>query len=172
MKIQELLFSDKQRVNDWMRNKYSSEDINRFLSEELGIDYEMLWNLFVSDCKTMKVDETDLKTIDSLRSKFIAVLMTDNMDCFERFTVPTLKLDEHFDLIESSHSRGNSKNDNEGKAYLDVIERIGSTIGSSVLIDDSPTTCGYFEKLGGRAFLVTNEKPLRYWLEKVTVILD
>ncbi len=115
-KVQQYLFlSDKTMVKDWMNGVYTSEDINKLLSDSLGINYEFLWNLFVKDCQNMHVDETVLSRIKELRKDYKIILITDNMDCFDRFTVPALKLDDYFDAVVNSFNEQTSKNENEGQ---------------------------------------------------------
>ena len=167
-KIQEYLFGvDQEIVNDWMRGVYTSEDIHQKLVEDLKINYEFLWNIFVEDCRTMFVEKSVLGKIAKLRDRYITVLITDNMDCFDRFTIPTLGLDAHFDLIVNSYNEKTSKNDNDGKLFLGVAQRAGVALSESILIDNSRKTCEIFQKLGGRPFLVTEEKPLAFWLDQV-----
>ncbi len=167
-KIQEFLFGpDAAVVSDWMNGKYNSEEINRIVSEHLEVDYDSLWDIFVNDCKTMKIDEESLTSINILRSQFVPILITDNMDCFDRFTVPSLGLKKYFDVIVNSYTEQRSKNADGGKLFLDVLTKIGIPIQTSTLLDNSATTCEIFRKLGGESFLVTQEKSLSYWLDRV-----
>ena len=57
-KVQEILFKqNNEMVVDWMKGKYSSEDINQFVATKTGIEYARLWEIFQDDCKTMRVDD-------------------------------------------------------------------------------------------------------------------
>ena len=150
-----------------MRGVYTSEDIHQKLVEDLKINYEFLWNIFVEDCRTMFVEKSVLGKIAKLRDRYITVLITDNMDCFDRFTVPALGMDACFDYIVNSYNEKMSKNDNGGKLFLDISARIGGMLPESILIDNSPKTCEIFQKLGGRSFWVTAEKPLSLWLDLI-----
>ena len=117
--IQKLLFGvDGSRVDDWMRGRYASEEINRFLAEKLNIPFEKLWGIFVSDCKSMNVSADVLNKIEILRARYNTVLITGNMDCFTRFTIPTLGLDGHFDQIFNSADHGKFKDDDRGKIFM------------------------------------------------------
>jgi len=54
--VQELLFrNDTTLLNDWLRGKYSAEEVNRLVSEEIAMPFEKLWKVFVKDCKNMRV---------------------------------------------------------------------------------------------------------------------
>ena len=167
-KVQQILFSDdKTVVSDWMKGIYTSEDINKKLADKLGVEYNLLWDGFVKDCQNMKVGDVVLELLQKLRSTHTIVLITDNMDCFDRFTVPSLKLDEYFDTIINSFNERATKNENDGQLFREVINRLGLSPDNCVLMDNSELTCRVFEKLGGTSYLVTKEQPLSYWLEIV-----
>jgi len=90
--IQNFLFSENKLViQDWMKGVYSSEDINRLISKELNIPFEKIWKVFVEDCKNMTISSNTLNRIEKFRKDYTTVLITDNMDCFTRFTVPNNK---------------------------------------------------------------------------------
>jgi len=164
-KVQNLLFrSDKTRVNDWMRGKYTAEEVNRFVSEETGIPYEELWKLFVNDCSTMRVSQEVLEKLSALRDRYRVILMTGNMDSFSRFTAPALKLEHYFDHISNSYHERKHKTDNRGEIFVEYAERFGAPLSSCVVIDDSPNVCATFEALGGRACMITPDRDIDYHL--------
>lgn len=165
LKIQGFLFGeDRSILRGWMRGEYSAEDVHRILSEKLDIPFDSLWNAFVHECETMNVSADTLRFISTLREKYHTVLMTDNMDSLTRFTVPALDLYRYFDAIENSFENKRLKNDDNGKAFVDVAQRLGASIEQSILVDDSPATCETFTRLGGKAYLVTPEHPLLFLL--------
>ena len=167
-KVQHSLFQDdKTVVGAWMNGDYTSEDVNRKLAEALDVDYDFLWNVFVKDCREMRVEMKVLEKLKRLRKNHKVVLITDNMDCFDRFTVPSLELDTYFDVIVNSFNEHASKNEQDGLLFKEVIKRVGSTPTNSVLIDNSKTSCDLFEALGGVSFFATNERPLGYWLNDI-----
>src|ERR1700743_955547 len=78
-KVQKLLFqNDTSLVNDWMRGKYTAEDINKFVSKETGIPFEKLWYVFVKDCQTMRVSQELLRNLHALRNHYTVILITGN----------------------------------------------------------------------------------------------
>lgn len=164
-KIQTYFKSNTDLISDWMRGKYTSEEVNALIAKELSIDYETLWNIFVRDCETMRVEQSTLLRIRELRSEYTTILITDNMDCFSRLTVPSLKLDTYFDAIVNSYTEKRSKNDDEGKLFIDTLRKFKASPSESILLDNSKSTCEIFENLGGVALLVTEEQPLSFWLE-------
>ena len=164
--VQKFLFQENIRiVMDWMRGNYTAEDINKIVSDHLNGDYETIWNLFVNDCKTMQISAGVLETISELRKKYVVILITGNMDSFNRFTVTELELEKYFDEISSSYDEKLLKSDNEGELFLKYLGKYSADIKKSVLIDDSKSTCKTFDKLGGKSFLIENEKGIERYLE-------
>lgn len=165
-KIQDFLFDrNKSLIDEWMRGVHSSEHINQLISKELNIPFEKIWSVFSADCENMNVSSDVLGKIKNLSENYHTTLITDNMDCFTRFTVPALELNSYFDSIISSFDSKKLKSDNSGDIFLQVTDEQNSKIENSILMDNSKTACGTFSKLGGTACLVTPEKPLVFWLE-------
>ncbi|MBI5138577.1 MAG: hypothetical protein HZA95_02140 [Candidatus Vogelbacteria bacterium] len=164
-KIQKYLFVDNRKiVGRWMRGEFNSEEINELLARGLKLQYDTLWKVFVSDCKSMNIADEHLYKLDKLENRYHRVLFTDNMDCFTRFTVPSLGLDKHFDKILNSWDLKRAKNENEGALCLDVARSFETEISRCVLADDSENSCEIFRKLGGKSMKVTKDQPLEYWL--------
>lgn len=154
--IQDLLFSgNNSTVTDWMRGAYTSEEINQLVVKETGLAYEYLWETFVHDCKNMSVQTEILELVHQLRNKFHVVLITGNMDCFNRFTVPALQLDEYFDVIVNSFYEKQLKTDNNGSSF---VKHVKGNIRDAILIEDSEKSCEIFKGLGGNACRVTNRE--------------
>jgi FMN phosphatase YigB (HAD superfamily) len=167
-KIQSFFFGEnKSMVNEWMRGIHSSEHINQLISKELNIPFKEVWSIFVADCENMNIPVGVLNRIENLRKNYQTILITDNMDCFTRFTVPVLKLDSYFDSIVNSFDNKKLKNDNDGDIFLQVANERGSKIEESILMDNSKGVCNTFSKFGGATRLVTSEKPLAFWLENL-----
>ncbi|KQV17286.1 hypothetical protein ASC97_30360 [Rhizobium sp. Root1203] len=80
------------------------------------------------------------------------------MDSFSRFTVPTLRLDQHFDAVSNSFYEGRLKTDDGGALFIKYADRLGACIEDCVLIDDSKEVCSIFSDLGGTPFQVTAER--------------
>jgi len=156
----ELFIKSEELVADWMRGNYTSEEINVFVSNETNLSYNQIWNVFVDDCKNMYVDPEILEFVKKLREKFHLVLITGNMDCFDRFTVPTLRLEEYFDVVVNSYTEGCLKTDKNGETFTKYLK---GSIEDSLLIEDSLTSCTTFTDLGGTALQVTpTNKTLTY----------
>lgn len=167
-RIQNFLFSEnKSVINDWMKGIYSSEDINQLISKELNIPFDKIWKVFVEDCKNMTISSDTLNRIEKLRKDYETILITDNMDCFTRFTVPAQKLDSFFDSIVNSFENKKFKGHNEGEVFIQLTDRTNTKVEDCILIDNSKSACATFSKLGGKSYFVTSENTLDYWLEKL-----
>jgi beta-phosphoglucomutase-like phosphatase (HAD superfamily) len=148
--IQEALFiAHSQKVADWMRGQYSSEEINQFVSEQTGIPYKELWNIFTQDCESAHVPATILEICFELQNKFQVVLITGNMDCFSRFTMPALRLEKYFNKIVNSFDEKQLKTDNAGESFLKYCS---GDLTKAVLIEDSQKSIDVFRELGGTAY--------------------
>lgn len=155
-KIQKYLFIDNKDIAlDWMKGKYTSEDINKIVAKNTGTEYQYILDVFIDDCKNMRVDKKILKLIKKLHSKYHVILITDNMDCLDRFTVPSLSLNKYFHKIVNSYNENVLKNNNNGQQFLNYV--VGN-IEDAVLIDDSNDSREVFEKLGGKSYKTTCEK--------------
>ncbi len=167
-KVQKLLFGDdKTYVNDWMKGKYTAEQANERVAQEIGEPYENVWQLFVEDCKTMNVPKETLKKLSDLRSRYTVILITGNMDSFSRFTVPSLDLESYFDCISNSYYERKHKTDNNGELFKEYADKYGATIKDCISIDDSVKVCSVFEALGGVAYPITPEKDILYYLSRI-----
>ncbi|MFZ3301113.1 MAG: hypothetical protein WA152_00155 [Microgenomates group bacterium] len=161
-KIENLLFKSQNKieglVNDWMIGKYTSEEINKIISDKTGIDKDELFKIFCEDCKKLDISINILKLVKQLKDSWYCILRTDNMDSFHRFTIPANPiLSESFHEIHSSYKIKSLKRSDGGKKYLDTIMSAGFKINDCVLIDDGQKNCELFEDLGGKAFCTKNE---------------
>ncbi|MDE1970885.1 MAG: hypothetical protein KGI50_04915 [Patescibacteria group bacterium] len=157
--IQNVLFGDHRiRVHAWMEGVYTSEDIVEFLAQECSVPFRDLWDILVHDCETMHVSLRTLADINALRDHFWVVLFTDNMDCFSRFTVPALHLNDYFDEIMNSYDAKTLKKNLLPQMMASVPDQ------TCCLIDDGEAICMLCEELGGVAYRITSEKTLDHHL--------
>lgn len=157
--VQNLLFGDdRTKINNWMRGSYSAEEVNQYISDHINIDYEYLWDIFIEDCQTMQVMPDLLHTIDSFRKRYIVILITGNMDSFTRFTVPSLKLEQHFDVISNSYYEGRHKTDDNGALFVKYTTQFSVDMADCLLFDDSDKVLDIFSLLGGDARKVVDDQ--------------
>ena len=156
-KVEHFIFGlHPELVEEWMEGKRTSEEINQLVAKEFSLDYGRLWEIFVSDAKTMHIEKSDLDAISLLREKHRVILVTDNMDSFGRFTIPAQRLNTYFDEIVSSHSHRARKN---RELFENIVSGHRADISKSVLIDDSSEHCQAFTDIGGKAFQATEPLP-------------
>lgn len=143
--------SDKDSIWSWMRGELTAEDIARLLEQRTGIaEYELLKSLQESSQQQTLMDENVLDLIDSVRNTGARVAVaTDNMDTFPRWTVPALRLDEHFDDILDSHSLKIlklDKDENDRPAFFnDYLLKHDITPEETVIFDDNAHRLQPFE---------------------------
>ena len=140
-----------------MLGKRSSEEINDFVSKNTNISYDRLWKIFVKDCETMCIDERIVENIKKLSAFTNLFLVTDNMDCFNRYTLPNLKIKKFFKGIINSYDYGYLKSEENGSLYKLISENYDINLAKTCLIDNSEENCNIFKNIGGN-FHYVNEK--------------
>lgn len=143
-KLQSALFEGPMRelLVPWMRGELTSEDVVTKLSIVTELPYAELFEEFVFSCKTMQLVSPEvLDLVRHLRAKGIKVVIaTDNMDSFNRWTVPELELTQHFDEILNSYDLAALKKDFDEKGnslfFSQFLARNNLTPNQVVIIDD------------------------------------
>ena len=159
--VDHFLFSDHfPIVVQWMRGHCASEEVNEVLAHFVGIAYKPLWQVFVHDCRTMNVSLAHMRSIQCIRRFMPVVVVAGNMDCFERFTVPSLGLRNYFDDVVNSAVCGRLKTDDDGRLFSDLCERYGIEQSRAVLIDDAARNRLAMENGGGQALDVKDWQAL------------
>ncbi len=155
-KIETFLFRENKTILiDWMIGKYTSEDVHKIISDKLNIPYNVFFKAFQEDCLNIDISEKILIQANKLKKYYKVVLATDNMDSFDRFTLPNNELlIKSFDEIDNSYNTKIFKNSDNGKYFLKKIADTGAVISNCILIDDSENNCNMFRSLGGMAFNV------------------
>jgi FMN phosphatase YigB (HAD superfamily) len=99
----------------------------------------------------MQVEPELLNIIDSFRDRYTVILITGNMDSFTRFTVPSLELEQYFDVISNSYYEGRHKTDDNGALFIKYTTKFAVNIADCLLFDDSDKVLDVFSLLGGDA---------------------
>lgn len=168
--IQDNFFgNDKETTVKWMRGELDAEDVTTILGERTSIPIDELRAELQSSSERLRlIDESVLNLIATIRDAGIkAVIATDNMDTFPRWTVPALKLDRHFDDILDSHTLKTLKDeageDGSSLFFHDYLAREGISPEQAVLFDDN----GAFAPSFGIEYRqITEDKPLQTRLEE------
>lgn len=153
--IQETLFGGEltHLLNPWMMGEIETEEVIHQLGNQLGINQEELLDHFIRSCRNMIIVNSALDLIHQIRQKGVQVVIaTDNMDSFNRWTIPSLKLTEHFDAILNSATLNTRKKDiNDDGVSLFFEEYLmlnGFKPEETVLIDDSEDKGGTLSAYG------------------------
>ena len=142
--LRRTLFIEQNHVfEDWLVGRLSSEQIMQLLADHTGIPYEKVWQEFIAGFEYQSlVSDEILPMVELLRQRNIKVVIaTDNMDCFNRWCVPALALDSHFDGVLNSFYIGHLKKEVVGGRALffhDYLQQQGIGPGESIIFDDSP----------------------------------
>ncbi len=157
------------KKNSFYFGKFISESFCKKLSKETKIEYDLLISSLIESCKRVRIDYELLRLIKELKKYTYVVLATGNMDCFNRWTVPILNLKNYFDKIINSYYKGYNKKDKCGQFFRDYAEKKRIPISKCYLIDNSKSTCEFFEKLGGTAFCVSDVEDTKFILKRLLV---
>ena len=147
-----------------MKWKNSSEDICKYISINLGLDYKYIYNTLLEDCKKIDLSEKILNLLKKLKQYYNIVLVTDNMDCFSKYTLKYNKeYFKIFDWIFNSSEHWFFKND----IYNYYVNKYNSQINLSYLIDDSVRNCESFKKIWWNTLNLKWEEAVVKWLKKL-----
>lgn len=175
-KIQHALFqtaTGKDTLKYWMTGFRDYEDTMADLSKWTKIDYEELEDELRHSAENMQfIDRGVLATIQQLRDigKHV-IVATDNMDTFNKWTVPAMNLYEYFDEVLTSYDRGQLKvASSRVKGYSmffnGYMNKMGFEPKNTVLIDDSyDALC--LRDTGMEVLHVTNDQPLSHHLDMI-----
>lgn len=175
--IQKKLFeNNKALVIEWMLGRRDTEQICRWLASETNLDEKTLQDSLLESCGNMALTSRLRGLLAQIRQTHYLVLVTDNMDCFTKATVPDNSLEDVFDCLINSADLRRLKCDDQGLTFTDAMARFGILPSNSLLIDDSAKTCALFQKLGGSVFqtsgVINTEKLLRSLADGGTSLQD
>lgn len=143
-KIENCLFiKNAHLINPWMKGEFTSKEVVAAVSSDLNINYEFVFKQFVNSCEIMQFVSSQIpQLIKSIQGKGMKVyIATHNIDSFNRWTVPAMRLDKLFDGIINSYSVKAFKHDfdSQGKSlfFNDVITKEGVKPSEVYWIDDS-----------------------------------
>lgn len=158
-KIENYLFKEsKNLVVGWMLGKYTSEQIHDILENETGVDSKKLYNIFVEEAKHLDISDKILSALKELKKYYCLILITDNMDSFDRFTLPANKqLKDTFDEIHNSYAMKQLKSTNNGEYFIKTASEKKANIQNCLFIDDSVRNCNLFTSLGGTSYNARDE---------------
>lgn len=157
--------NDRDLVDKWMRAELNMNDINKIISKDTGINYDLLTKTFLDDVKTMKIENRHRAIAESLKNKGVKIgLVTNNMEVFSTITEPRLGFKELFNNnVFNSFDYKMLK----AEGLFDVaLKKMGSDYQETLLIDDSARARTAFETKGGNTYSYTNFDDFNSWVNK------
>jgi FMN phosphatase YigB (HAD superfamily) len=142
-RVSRSLFDEPGLIDLWMKGFTNSETVCAEASVRTNLDpYKILQELAYSAQHMELYDPEVSQIIQRVRNQGTkVVLATDNMDTFERWTAPSLKLGLVFDDIITSASRGALKSEFQGRRspfFGHYLGQVALDYPDAVLIDDMP----------------------------------
>jgi FMN phosphatase YigB (HAD superfamily) len=129
-------------VKEWMRGNVSSANIAELIGTQYGLSPSAVYSDLKSSCEQMTfIDSKVTDSVSSIRERGAKVVIaTDNMDTFETWTVPALKLEDKFDGILASPTLGALKADirnGQSLFFYNYLLQQGLKPEETVLLDDN-----------------------------------
>lgn len=152
-KLVAYIFSDKARINDWMRGSLTIEDLIK--STNSSLTKEKLAEYLLKDWEETRAINIQLfSAVHGLYENAEHMIVTDNMDVFGDYAETNPFLKKNFSRIFNSSDHKILKDDTPGLFEFVKSELNLSSFDGCLLLDDSETNCQRFESLGGTAILV------------------
>lgn len=153
------------RVEKWMRGDLTKDDINRYISEGTGMDFDTLTRTFLDDVAKMKMDTRHIPIVQAIKKQGMKVgMVTNNMDVFDTVTRLRLKLDNLFDGVFNSFTYKKLKT--EGLFDIAMQSFGNPDYDTTLLIDDSPHARAIFEMRGGHTYSYKTFEDFKIWIDK------
>jgi len=166
------IFSGKSDIlAQWMRNKLTSVDVNKYIGDKTGIDYDLLYKKFIESAYNIKADERILKIALRLKRQGVKIaIVSDNMDVFTSMEVKNQSLGKVFSVIVNSADYGLLKKDDEGKLFDIAMQKIWNSrvdcdtyYKETLLIDNSQNKLEIFKEKRGKIFLYNSFEEFENW---------
>jgi FMN phosphatase YigB (HAD superfamily) len=175
-KIQKSLFetaAGKNLVQQWMTGQRNYTHAIKHVHEWQHLPVDELEAELQYSAENMKlIDPSVLTTVQKLRDtgKFV-VIATDNMDTFDKWTVPALGLQNHFDNVLNSNKIQKLKSHihelyNRSEFFYRYLNDMGIAPENAVLLDND-LDAKRLESIGINFLHVTDEQPLSYHLDNI-----
>jgi len=167
--IQKTVFGKQSKMPDkWMRGELTSNEVNRFISINTGLDFTKLSKLFIESVKAMRIEKPLVDLAVSLKDNlFQTALITNNMDVFDKITKHRHQLDSTFPVIVNSFNYGVLKHEENGKLFDIAMYKLKiRDYKNALLIDNSAKARKMFEQKGGSTFAYTDYPSFKKWADK------
>jgi FMN phosphatase YigB (HAD superfamily) len=156
----------------WMRGELKTEDIAQAMADRSGVPYDTVFQEIVEGSKSVKIDQEVLEVVSRIRENGVKVLIaTGNVDAFDRWTVPALGLEEHFDGIINSYALQVLKKDRDEDGnslfFREFFEAHDISPEECIIIDDMQDEEGVIESFGMKLVRLAPDMSLSEELNKI-----
>ncbi len=154
-KIDKDIFKNSpELVNDWMRGKVRSSDINKIIAEMHNISFNYLERELEKSVKKMRLNMPLFNFAKKRRQEGFKIgILTDNMDVFQKIFVPHNKLNDYFDAIISSFDYKMFKMENNGELADLALKKLNVVYSKTLFIDDKEKIGKIVAAKGGNFYL-------------------
>ncbi len=163
-RIQPLLWgADQSLLDQWMGGHVKASGIARYLSQHLGIPAREIEAGLRDGCRKLVLNEAIWAFAQAVRKAGKrTALVTVNMDVFSEEVVPSLGLDQVFEVIVNSADEGEL---DKSRLWPVAFEAMGSGIGyaDGFLIEDGADSPAKFTAAGGMAYQYTDDARFMAW---------
>ncbi len=165
--LNECLFADSyQLTSSWMCGQATMEAVMEKVSRKTSIPLEIVMQELIFSLENTKFCLPNIKElVQSVQATGKKVVVaTDNMDTFNRYTAPALKMDKIFDGVINSYDVGCLKDDPDPADKIlffeDYLDKNNFTYSDAVLLDNSPDSSGKYKRLGFERKLIDSPETL------------
>ena len=177
-KLEHRLFEEMPLAKfiDWMKGLVNKEEIIKELCQD-DLNISTVSKIFQASCEKMKLDRPEYKKwIKRIRDKGKKVVIaTDNVDAFEEYTVPALKLTKHFDAILCSSSLKYLKHDSKGKKLLffhDFLRNNNIKYEEAILLDHDEELIRFCKKFKMQGRIISSPEDMLHSLMEIEASCD
>lgn len=177
-KLEHRLFEEMPLAKfiDWMKGKISKEDVLKEICQN-DLNFQDISHLLYQSCEKMKFDRPDYqKWIKRIRQKGKKVVIaTDNVDVFNEYTVPSLKLNKKFDDILNSCTLKYLKHDVSDNKLLffdDYLKKNNIKYEEAILLDDDKDLIKLCHKFGMQGKVITSPENMLQNLMMIEACCD
>lgn len=160
-------------INPWMKAGMTTEEVNTIIAKDISVHFDKIHKEFIKSCELMKfVSESIPYLIKKIRKSGTKVyIATNNMDSFNKWTIPAMKLLDIFDGVVNSFTTKALKHDfdDSGKSLFfdDVLSCENVSPEDTILIDDSEDKGGLLTNYGINYIRITRQETLESNLEEI-----
>lgn len=104
-RVNRYLFQERRDiVQAWMTGRCNAEQVVALASSATGLNRDYLWASLVSSSMQLAVPDAVQAMMAKVAAHAEIVMLTENTDCFSRFTWPHAKWREHVNGVVNSHA--------------------------------------------------------------------